>query len=131
MGEIKKKIVQHSVYSAPTSKSLKDPARVALGSRIRKCREALRLTQLAAADLMEVERTSLNRWENGHEMPSLKAMGKLQKHLRVPGDLEQAAEEPQEQLMLPFDFEPFSLALRISPQRETVHFEVHLKKLGS
>jgi transcriptional regulator with XRE-family HTH domain len=108
-----------------------DPECVEFGLRIRRFREVRHLSQKAAAGLMDVERTSLNRWENGHEWPSLKAGRKLQMHLGVSVGPEPVLQEPSGQLTLPFDFEPYSLALRISPQRETVQFEVQLKKLGT
>jgi transcriptional regulator with XRE-family HTH domain len=102
------------------------------GQRIAKCRKKMGLSQAAAAAMMKVQRTSLSRGENGHEMPSGPAMGKLRDHLRVPiGENDFSPSTAETQMLLPFDFEQFAIDLRISPQRATVQFDVQIKKVAS
>jgi hypothetical protein len=72
---------------------------------------------------MDVQRTSLSRWENGHEMPRGENMTKLHDHLGMPigtdedGDSQELSQEqasgPGYQLTLPFD-QPIDLELRLT-----------------
>ena len=102
------------------------------GRRIAKCRRNLGLSQEKAAQIMKIQRTSLSRWENGHEMPCGEAMQKLRDHLNVPiGESDVPPPPVDAQLLLPFDFDQFAIQLKISPQRATVQFEVQVKQVAS
>lgn len=104
------------------------------GQRIRQCRQQKGWTQTQAAKIMGVQRTSLNRWENGHETPSGENIAKLSDHLGVSiGSAEHpvsAASPEVHQLSLPFQ-PRLEVELRIRPKRaDTVQLEVQLKTAG-
>ena len=105
------------------------------GQRIRDYRRRRGWTQTHAAVVMGVQRTSLNRWEQGREMPSGRNMAKLCDHLRIPIGTSEDVDAPSEgrtyQLLLPFD-QPLELELKVSPKRaDTVQFQVQLKGVAS
>lgn len=104
------------------------------GLRIIRCRKKIGWTQFTAAEKMGVQRTSLSRWENGHEMPSGENMTKLRDVLGVPIGSNEDLDAPEPttyQLLLPFD-RPIGIELKVAPQRaDTVQFQVQLKNLAS
>ena len=109
------------------------------GQRITRYRKRRGWSQIQAARVMQVQRTSLNRWEKGHEMPSCENMTKLRDHLQMPiGTNEEATEvlnaQPGHQnlyqLALAFD-QPIELELRVMPQKaDSVQFQVRLKDIA-
>jgi len=103
---------------------------VEFGQRIARYRSQRGWTQTRAAEVMGVQRTSLNRWENGKEMPCGENMTKLRDHLKMPIGTEEEPPEPSEmhQLALPFE-PPLDLEFRVTPKGpDTVQFEVRLKQ---
>ena len=130
-GEYKKKSVQLTVQPRDMNTDLAS----LFGQRIRICREKRGWTQTHAANIMGVQRTSLNRWEKGHEMPRGDSMTKLRDYLQVPigtqeNDDQQAGLNSY-QLVFPFD-RTINLEVRISPQRtEAVQVQVQFKSVAS
>lgn len=105
------------------------------GRRIRAYRQKQGWTQTHAAKLMDVQRTSLNRWENGKEMPNGENMTKLRDHLKLPigthEDVDQQTAESVYQLILPFN-RAVGLELRVIPKTAaTVQIQVQIKNLAS
>ena len=90
------------------------------GRKIRECRRHLGWSQIEAAKRMNVQRTSLNRWENGHEMPRGENMTKLHDHLNVPIGMGIAEETTMYQLLLPFD-KPIGVELRMAPAAKRLY----------
>lgn len=88
------------------------------GRRITAHRQRIPWSVSEAARQMNVPRSSLSRWEHGHEMPCGENMIKLRDHLHMPIGTEEAAREihgPVEvgyQLALPFD-QPTNFELRV------------------
>jgi transcriptional regulator with XRE-family HTH domain len=100
------------------------------GQRIRHYRRQKGWSQAQAATEMGVQRTSLNRWEKGREMPCGANMTKLRDHLNMPIGSNEGPEAPDNgqvyQLLLPFE-QPIDLELRVTPKRaDAVQFEVRL-----
>ena len=114
---------------------MSDQSSLEFGQRIRHYRERKGWTQTLAATVMGVQRTSLNRWENGRETPCGTNMTKLRDHLGIPIGTYEDRDAPSEgqayQLLLPFD-RPIELELRVNPKRaDTVQFQVRLKDIAS
>ena len=108
-----------------------------LGQKITKYRKRLGWNVTEAAKIMKVQRTSLSRWEHGHEMPSGDNLTKLHDHLSMPIGIEEGAPlasvglEAGYQLVLPFD-QPANLELRVvrkTPQ--AVQLELKVKGLAT
>lgn len=106
-----------------------------LGARIRKYRKKKRWSQKTAAENMGVQRTSINRWENGRQVPSWSAMTKLRDHLGLPigsdEDADATAERRSYQLLLPFD-QVIEVHLKVLPKSaDAVQFEVQFRDFAS
>jgi transcriptional regulator with XRE-family HTH domain len=105
------------------------------GQRIRRYRKRKGWSQTQAATEMGVQRTSLNRWENGREMPCGANMTKLRDHLDMPigsNEGREAADDREvHQLLLPFD-RSIDFELKVTPKSaDAVQFEVRLKHIAS
>ncbi len=88
---------------------------------------------------MGVQRTSLNRWEKGREMPNGVSMTKLRDHLKMPvGTNEDThgvkTEEFADQIYqftLPFD-ESISIEVRIGPARaDSANVQIRCARIAS
>lgn len=53
-----------------------------LGGTIKEARQRMHLRQADLADVVSVDRVTLNRWENDHARPSLVQVARLQRVLR-------------------------------------------------
>jgi transcriptional regulator with XRE-family HTH domain len=105
------------------------------GQRIRRYRKKKGWSIKELATVMHVQRTSLSRWENGHEMPCGQNMTKLRDHLQMPIGTSEDAIAPIDdrtyQFLLPFD-PPIDLELKVTPKRpDIVQFQVQLKSAAS
>jgi transcriptional regulator with XRE-family HTH domain len=106
---------------------------IGFGKRITAHRQRLGWSVTEAARQMHVPRTSMSRWEHGHEMPRGENMIKLHDHLRMPIGTEEAGQitnsslEVACQLMLPFD-QAANLELKvIRKTQDVVQLELRLK----
>jgi transcriptional regulator with XRE-family HTH domain len=103
------------------------------GQRIRDYRKKRGWSQTQAAKIMGVQRTSLNRWEHGHEMPRGENVAKLMDHLQIPiglSEREPSTHEGTCQLVLPFD-SPTQFLVRIGPKTATtVQVEVQIRQIA-
>lgn len=110
------------------------PTKSLFGLRIRDYRKKRGWTQTQAARIMGVQRTSLNRWEHGHEMPSGENVAKLRDHLNLPIGFQEKdplRSEDGYQLLLPLD-PPIELLIRIGPKIDnSVQVEVQFRQLAS
>ncbi len=93
--------------------------------------------QSEAARQMKVPRTSLSRWEHGHEMPRGENMIKLRDHLQMPIGTDEAAQQSNRlleigyQLALPFD-RSANFDLKVTRKApDIVQLEIKLKGLAS
>ena len=106
------------------------------GKRIRVQRQLKRWSGAEAARQMKVARTSLSRWEHGHEMPCGNNIKKLYEYLGVTmrtDELSQGVDRSEVgyQLVLPFD-QPANFELRVSRKSEgSVKLEFVLKDRAS
>ena len=57
---------------------------MALGERMQRLRKKLALTQEKLAEMLEVQRNTVWRWENGKATPDAEAVAKIAKALDVP-----------------------------------------------
>ena len=106
------------------------------GRRITTHRERVGWSVSEAARQMKVPRTSLSRWEHGHEMPRGENMIKLRDHLVLPIGTDEDAQgnsrllEVGYQLILPFD-QPANFELKVTRKsQEVVQLELRLKGLA-
>ena len=107
------------------------------GRRITAHRQRIRWSVSEAARQMKVPRTSLSRWEHGHEMPRGENMIKLRDYLRMPIGTEEAAQEIRGsveigyQLALPFD-QPTNFELKVTRKtQDVVQLELRLRGMAS
>jgi transcriptional regulator with XRE-family HTH domain len=112
-----------------------DGPHILFGRKITTQRRHLRLNQSQAARLMDVARTALNRWENGHELPSGESMIKLRDHLHLPIGTDEKVEGPTGlmeaacQLALPFD-RATNFELKVTRKsQDIVQLEIRVKGL--
>jgi transcriptional regulator with XRE-family HTH domain len=113
---------------------METPSTLLFGKRIQSYRKKRGWNQTQAAKVMGVQRTSLNRWENGKEMPNGESMTKLSDHLGIPvGSDEKALESLSRetiQMLLPFE-KPVNIEFRIGPRRaDAVQIQVQIKDLA-
>ena len=86
---------------------------------------------------MKVPRTSLSRWEHGHEMPSGGNMIKLRDHLLMPIGTDEAAEALGHPLAVGYQFElpfdqPTNFELQVTRKaQDVVQLEFRLKGVGN
>src|ERR1700682_6366013 len=96
---------------------------IEFGERIRRFRKRKGWNIKELAKAMNAQRTSISRWENGHEMPCAENLTKLQDLLEMPIGTSGGGEVPTEdqtyQLLLPFH-PPIDLELRVTPKRPDI-----------
>jgi transcriptional regulator with XRE-family HTH domain len=109
---------------------------IAFGRRITTHRQQLGWNVTEAARQMQVPRTSMSRWEHGHEMPRGENMIKLHNYLRMPIGADEASQvtnrdlEVACQLILPFDQAANFEIKVIRKTQDVVQLELRLKGLA-
>ena len=114
-----------------------DGPHIEFGRKITVCRQRREWSLSEAARQMDVPRTSLSRWEHGHEMPRGENMIKLRDHLLMPIGTDEDTQKPRGlmevayQLALPFD-QPANFELKVTRKaQDVVQIEFRLKNLAS